>query len=191
MTPQTEQLLQQVENDLAANKNELDATAQRWETAARAGCASVDELETQLDKLKTISKRLALRKQALTEQLAVDAEASRLASIEQLQAEIAASVAGVVKQFKAISATRNKFSEQLAAALEDGQVLKQQLAKLAQLGGEGVPECIVQFSTDNQVDTNEFQRQHGYILLLPSQVFDYAHAQSAHATRVRKMNEGK
>ena len=61
MTPQTEQLLQQVENDLAANKNELDATAQRWETAARAGCASVDELETQLDKLKTVSKRLALR----------------------------------------------------------------------------------------------------------------------------------
>lgn len=191
MTPQTEQLLQQVENDLAANKNELGATAKRWETAARAGCASVDELETQLDKLKTISKRLALRKAALTEQLAVDAEASRLASIEQLQAEIAATASELTKQYKAIQAARDKFSAQLAATLEGGQVLKQQLAKLAQLGGEGIPECIVQFSTENQVDTNEFQRQHGYILALPAQVYDYAQSQSAHATRIRKMNEGK
>lgn len=191
MTPKTQQLLQQVENDLAANKTQLDETAQRWETAARAGCASVDELETQLDKLKTISKRLALRKAALTEQLAADAEASRLASIEQLQAEIAATASDLTKQLKAIQAARDKFGAQLAATLEGGQVLKQQLVKLAQLGGEGVPECIVQFSTENQVDTNEFQRQHGYILALPAQVYDYAQSQSAHATRVRKMNEGK
>lgn len=189
MTPKTEQLLQQVENDLAANKNELDETAQRWETAARAGCASVDELETQLDKLKTISKRLALRKQALTEQLVADAEADRRASIEQLQAEIAATASDLTKQLKAIQTARDKFSEQLAAALEDGQSIKRQLERLSSLGCEGVPECIVQFSTDNQVDANEFLRQHGYILLLPSQVFDYALAQSAHATRVR-LNKG-
>lgn len=191
MTPQTEQLLAECEQQQKDNKTQLDETAQRWETAARAGCASVDELETQLDKLKTISKRLALRKQALTEQLAVDAEASRLASIEQLQAVIAATTSELTKQYKAIQAARDKFGAQLAATLEGGQVLKQQLAKLAQLGGEGVPECIVQFSTDNQVDTNEFQRQHGYILALPAQVYDYAQSQSAHATRVRKMNEGK
>lgn len=191
MTPKTEQLLQQVENDLAANKNELDETAKRWETAARAGCASVDELETQLDKLKTVSKRLALRKQALTEQLAADVEASRLASIEQLQAVIAATASDLTKQYKAIQAARDKFSAQLAATLEGGQALKQQLAKLARLGAEGVPECIVQFSTENQVDTNEFQTQHGYILALPAQVYDYALGQSAHATRIRKMNEGK
>ncbi len=191
MTPQTEQLLIECEQQQKDNKTQLDETAARWETAARAGCASVDELETQLDKLKTISKRLALRKQALTEQLAADAEASRLASIEQLHAVIAATTGELTKQYKAIQAARDKFSAQLAATLEGGQVLKQQLAKLAQLGGEGVPECIVQFSTDNQVDTNEFQRQHGYILALPSGVFDYAQSQSAHATRVRKMNEGK
>lgn len=191
MTTKTQQLLVECEQQQQDNKTQLDETAQRWETAARAGCASVDELETQLDKLKTVSKRLALRKAALTEQLAADAEASRLASIEQLQAVIAATTSELTKQYKAIQTARDKFSAQLAATLEGGQVLKQQLAKLAQLGGEGVPECIVQFSTDNQVDTNEFQRQHGYILLLPSQVFDYSHAQSAHATRVRKMNEGK
>lgn len=191
MTPQTQQLLAECEQQQKDNKTQLDETAQRWETAARAGCASVDELETQLDKLKTISKRLALRKAALTEQLAADAEASRLASIEQLQAVIAATASELTKQYKAIQAARDKFSAQLAATLEGGQVLKQQLAKLAQLGGEGIPECIVQFSTDNQVDTNEFQRQHGYILALPAQVYDYAQSQSAHATRVRKMNEGK
>ena len=192
MAPQTEQLLAECEQQQKDNKTQLDETAQRWETAARAGCASVDELETQLDKLKTISKRLALRKAALTEQLAADAEASRLASIEQLQAVIAATTSELTKQYTAIRLARDKFGAQLAATLEGGQVLKQQLAKLAQLGGgEGVPECIVQFSTDNQVDTNEFQRQHGYILALPAQVYDYAQSQSAHATRVRKMNEGK
>lgn len=191
MTPKTQELLDTCEQQHIANKAALDETAQRWETAARAGCASVDELETQLDKLKTISKRLALRKQALTEQLAADAERERRASIEQLQAVIAATASDLTKQYKAIQAARDKFSAQLAATLEGGQVLKQQLAKLAQLGGEGVPECIVQFSTDNQVDTNEFQRQHGYILALPAQVYDYAQSQSAHATRVRKMNEGK
>lgn len=191
MTPQTQQLLDECEQQQKDNKTQLEETAQRWETAARAGCASVDELETQLDKLKTVSKRLALRKQALTEQLADDAEASRLASIEQLQAVIAATTSELTKQYKAIQVARDKFSAQLAATLEGGQVLKQQLAKLAQLGGEGVPECIVQFSTENQVDTNEFQRQHGYILALPAQVYDYAQSQSAHATRVRKMNEGK
>lgn len=191
MTTKTQQLLAECEQQLLDNKTQLDETAQRWETAARAGCASVDELETQLDKLKTVSKRLALRKAALTEQLAADAEASRLASIEQLQAEIAATASELTKQYKAIQVARDKFGAQLAATLEGGQVLKQQLAKLAQLGGEGIPDCIVQFSTENQVDTNEFQRQHGYILALPAQVYDYAQSQSAHATRVRKMNEGK
>lgn len=191
MTPQTQQLLDACEQQQKDNKTELDAKCVEWENAAKSGCDSVDQLEENIAKLKTISKRLALRKQALTEQLAADAEASRLASIEQLQAEIAATASELTKQYKAIQAARDKFSAQLAATLEGGQVLKQQLAKLAQLGGECVPECIVQFSTDNQVDTNEFQRQHGYILALPAQVYDYAQSQSAHATRVRKMNEGK
>ncbi len=186
MTPQTEQLLQQVENDLAANKNELDATAQRWETAARAGCASVDELENQLDKLKTISKRLALRKQALTEQLAADAAAQRLASIEQLQAEIAASVAGVVKQFKAISATRDKFSEQLAAALEDGQSIKRQLERLSSLGCEDVPAAVMQISADTQTDANEFLRNHAHALTMPNSIFDYALQRAGAAVRLNK-----
>lgn len=191
MTPKTQELLDQCEQQHIANKAELDETAKRWETAARAGCASVDELETQLDKLKTISKRLALRKQSLTDQLAADAEAQRLASIEQLQAEIAATASDLTKQYEVIQAARLKFSAQLAATLEGGQVLKQQLSKLARLGAEVVPECIVQFSTENQVDTNEFQNLHGHILALPGQVHDYALSQSAHATRVRKMNEGK
>lgn len=191
MTPKTQELLDACEQQHIANKTQLDETAKRWETAARAGCASVDELETQLDKLKTISKRLALRKQALTEQLAADIEQERRASIEQLQAEIAATASDLTKQYKAIQVARDKFSAQLDATLEGGQVLKQQLSKLARLGSEAVPECIVQFSTENQVDTNEFQNQHGYILALPGQVYDYALSQSAHATRVRKMNEGK
>lgn len=192
MTTKTKELLDQCEQQHKNNKAELDAKCVEWENAAKSGCDSVDQLEENIAKLKTVSKRLALRKQALTEQLAADAEASRLASIEQLQAVIAATASDLTKQLKAIQLARAKFGTQLAATLEGGQVLKQQLAKLAQLGGgEGVPECIVQFSVDNQVDTNEFQRQHGYILALPAQVYDYAQSQSAHATRVRKMNEGK
>ena len=191
MTPKTQELLDTCEQQHIANKAELDETAQRWETAARAGCTSVDELETQLDKLKTVSKRLALRKQALTEQLAADAERERLASIEQLQAEIAATASDLTKQYKGIQVAREKFSAQLDATLEGGQVLKQQLSKLARLGSEAVPECIVQFSKENQVDTNDFQNLHGYILALPGQVYDYALSQTAHAIRVRKMNEGK
>lgn len=191
MTTKTQQLLDECEQQQQDNKAELDAKCVEWENAAKSGCDSVDQLEESIAKLKTIAARLVLRRGALLSQLAVDAEASRLASIEQLQVEIAATASDLTKQLKAISATRDKFSAQLAVTLEGGQALKQQLAQLAQLGSEGVPECIVQFSTDNQVDTNEFQRQHGYILALPSSVFDYAHAQSAHATRVRKMNEGK
>lgn len=191
MTTKTQQLLDECEQQQKDNKAELDAKCVEWENAAKSGCDSVDQLEENIAKLKTISKRLALRKQALTEQLCADAEALRCASIEQLQAVIVATASDLTKQLKAIQAARDKFSAQLAATLEGGQVLKQQLAKLAQLGGEGVPECIVQFSTENQVDTNEFQRQHGYILALPAQVYDYAQSQSAHATRVRKMNEGK
>ena len=191
MTTKTQQLLDECEQQQQDNKAELDAKCVEWENAAKSGCDSVDQLEENIAKLKTISKRLALRRQALTEQQIADAAQARLASIEQLQAEIAATTSDLTKQLKAIQSAREKFTSQLVATLADGQVLKQQLAKLARLGGEGVPECIVQFSTDNQVDTNEFQRQHGYILALPSGVFDYAQSQSAHATRVRKMNEGK
>lgn len=191
MTTKTQQLLAECEQQQKDNKAELDAKCVEWENAAKSGCPSVDQLEENIAKLKQIAARLVLRRGALLEQQTADAEASRLASIEQLQAVIAATTSELTKQYKAIQTARDKFGAQLAATLEGGQVLKQQLAKLAQLGSEGVPECIVQFSTDNQVDTNEFQRQHGYILALPSSVFDYAHAQSAHATRVRKMNEGK
>ena len=173
MTTKTQQLLDECEQQQKDNKAELDAKCVEWENAAKSGCDSVDQLEENIAKLKTVSKRLALRKAALTEQLAADVEASRQASIEQLQAVIAATTSELTKQYLTIQAARIKFGAQLAATLEGGQVLKQQLAKLAQLGGEGVPECIVQFSTDNPVDTNEFQRQHGYILALPAQVYDY------------------
>lgn len=188
MTTKTQQLLDECEQQQQDNKTQLDETAQRWETAARAGCASVDELETQLDKLKTISKRLALRKASLTEQLVADAEASRLASIEQLQAEITASVAGVVKQFKAISATRDKFSEQLAAALEDGQSIKRQLERLSSLGCEDVPAAVMQISADTQTDANEFLRNHTHALTMPSSIFDYALQRAGAAVRLNKGN---
>ena len=188
MTTKTQQLLAECEQQQKDNKAELDAKCVEWENAAKSGCDSVDQLEENIAKLKTVSKRLALRKQALTEQLAVDAEASRLASITQLQTEIAASVAGVVKQFKAISATRDKFSEQLAAALEDGQSIKRQLERLSSLGCEDVPAAVMQISADTQTDANEFLRNHTHALTMPNSIFDYALQRAGAAVRLNKGN---
>ena len=143
MTLQTEQLLQQVENDLAANKNELDATAQRWETAARAGCASVDELETQLDKLKTISKRLALRRGALEQQLAADVDARRVADVDALTVEVNATAESIAQQYKALSVLSDKMVAAFDQVLADGQKISNDVHKLKMLECDAVPAAIM------------------------------------------------
>lgn len=142
MTPQTQQLLDECEQQQKDNKTQLDETAQRWETAARAGCASVDELETQLDKLKTISKRLALRKAALTEQLAVDVEQARLADVERVTDECNAIAAGIAQQYKAISAQSDKLAGMFDKVLADGQAIHNKVHELMLLEADEVPAEI-------------------------------------------------
>lgn len=177
MTPQTEQLLQQVENDLAANKNELDTTAQRWETAARAGCASVDELETQLDKLKTVSKRLALRKAALTEQLAADIEQVRLADVERVTDECNAIAAGIAQQYSTISAQSDRLAAMFDKVLADGQAIHGKVHELMLLGADKVPAEILALSLGSfttQAKAGAFHHKQNAVYALSERIVNNA-----------------
>ncbi len=137
------ELLKQCDKSLEDNKTDLAATAQAWEVAAKKGCASVEKLEAQLDQLKTVSKRLALRRGALEQQLAADVDARRVADVDALTVEVNATAESIAQQYKALSVLSDKMVAAFDQVLADGQKISNDVHKLKMLECDAVPAAIM------------------------------------------------
>lgn len=167
----TQTLLDQCDKSLADNKTQLDNTAQEWETAARNGCPSVEKLEADIDQLKTVGKRLALRRSALVDQLAADTELSRAADVERLTGDLNKLLEGITKQYAVIEKQSDALVKLFDSVLADGQATYDLIHKLQMLGCDQLPSGVMNLAMCTQQDkANNFHNKQKAVYALSERI---------------------
>ena len=134
----------------------LASLNEQWEAACRAG-EDVAALEDRIDTTARLTKRLALRLEALDEQLAYEVEQDRISRAGVLRDQVISKYQALAADYSKIKAAADKLTAQLERFNQQGiEVAEVDIRRLKQLGGSPLPREIASIFVGHVFDANAF-----------------------------------
>ena len=134
----------------------LASLNEQWELACRAG-EDVAVLEDQIDTTARLTKRLALRLEALDEQLAYEVEHDRISRAAALRDQVISKYEALAEDYSKIKAAADKLTGQLERFNKQGiEVAEMDIRRLKQLGGSPLPRGIASIFVGNIFESKAF-----------------------------------
>ena len=134
----------------------LASLNEQWESACRAG-EDVAALEDQIDTTARLTKRLALRLEALDEQLAYEVEHDRISRAAALRDQVISKYEALAEDYSKIKAAADKLTGQLERFNKQGiEVAEVDIRRLKQLGGSPLPHEVASIFVGHTFDSLAF-----------------------------------
>ena len=134
----------------------LASLNEQWESACRAG-EDVAVLEDQIDTTARLTKRLALRLEALDEQLAYEVEHDRISRAAALRDQVISKYEALAEDYSKIKAAADKLTGQLERFNKQGiEVAEVDIRRLKQLGGSPLPHEVASIFVGHTFDSLAF-----------------------------------
>ena len=129
---------------------------ERLQLACRAG-EDVAVLEDQIDTTARLTKRLALRLEALDEQLAYEVEHDRISRAAALRDQVISKYEALAEDYSKIKAAADKLTGQLERFNKQGiEVAEVDIRRLKQLGGSPLPHEVASIFVGHTFDSLAF-----------------------------------
>ena len=134
----------------------LASLNEQWEAACRAG-EDVAALEDRIDTTARLTKRLALRLEALDEQLAYEVEQDRISRAGALRDQVISKYEALALDYSKIKAAADKLTAQLERFNQPGiEVAEVDIRRLKQLGGSPLPHEVARIFVGHTFDSLAF-----------------------------------
>ena len=134
----------------------LASLNEQWESACRPG-DDVAALEDRIDTTARLTKRLALRLEALDDQLATEVDQDRASRAAALRDQVISKYEALALDYSKIKAAADKLTAQLERFNQRGiEVAEVDIRQLKQLGGVPLPREIASIFVGHVFDANAF-----------------------------------